>query len=119
MQRQLKARNPRITPPRVVTGPIRSHGAGGLRQLPRGNDAPNRNLQDREGAPVLCLLELRPAWADGLQGPLDPMDKLDALVTTHLADRLLQPERLTAMLAALASRRAAKAAAVRERPERP
>ena len=40
------------------------------------------------------------------------MDKLDTLVTTHLADRLLNRDRLTAMLASLASRRAAKAAAV-------
>lgn len=43
------------------------------------------------------------------------MDKLDTLVTGHLADRLLNPERLTAMLASLASRRMAKAAAVDER----
>lgn len=43
------------------------------------------------------------------------MDKLDTLVTHHLADRLLDPERLTAMLASLASRRAVKAAAVDER----
>jgi hypothetical protein len=40
------------------------------------------------------------------------MDNLDTLVTHHLADRLLNPERLTAMLASLASRRAAKATAV-------
>jgi hypothetical protein len=43
------------------------------------------------------------------------MHKLDALVTTHLADRLFKPERLTAMLTSLASRRASKAAAVHER----
>lgn len=41
-----------------------------------------------------------------------PMDTLDALVTSHLADRLLNRERLTTMLATLANRRAAKAAAV-------
>jgi DNA invertase Pin-like site-specific DNA recombinase len=40
------------------------------------------------------------------------MDKLDGLVTTHLADRLLQPERLKALLGSLAGRRAEKAAAV-------
>ena len=43
------------------------------------------------------------------------MDKLDGLVTTHLADRLFHPERLSTMLASLASRRAAKAAAVDQR----
>jgi site-specific DNA recombinase len=43
------------------------------------------------------------------------MDKLDTLVTTHLAERLFKTERLTAMLASLAHRRAAKAAAADER----
>ena len=37
------------------------------------------------------------------------MDKLDELVTEHLADRLLHPERLTAMLTALTAGRAEKA----------
>ena len=41
--------------------------------------------------------------------------KLDALVTNHLADRLFKPERLTAMLTSLARRRATKAAAVHDR----
>src|SRR5262245_9811721 len=43
------------------------------------------------------------------------MDKLDMLVTTRLAERLFEPERLTAMLTSLAHRRAAKAAAAEER----
>ena len=43
------------------------------------------------------------------------MDKLDVLVTDHMADRLLTPERLATMLTSLASRRAAKSAAVDER----
>ena len=40
------------------------------------------------------------------------MDKLDTLVTSHLADRLLEPQRLSEMLTSLASKRAAKAATV-------
>ncbi|MBX9590131.1 MAG: zinc ribbon domain-containing protein [Hyphomonadaceae bacterium] len=43
------------------------------------------------------------------------MDKLDTLVTGHLADRLLDPQRLGTMLASLASGRAVKASAVDER----
>lgn len=43
------------------------------------------------------------------------MDELDGLVTEHLVKRLLDPQRLGAMLATLASRRAAKAATVDER----
>ena len=44
-----------------------------------------------------------------------PMDKLNTLVTEHIADRLLDPERLSLMLSSLASRRAAKAATVDDR----
>ena len=40
------------------------------------------------------------------------MDKLDTLVTSHLADQVLEPHRLTEMLTSLASKRAAKAATV-------
>ncbi len=43
------------------------------------------------------------------------MDKLDTLVTEHLVDHLLDPERLGVMLTSLTSRRAAKAATVDER----
>jgi site-specific DNA recombinase len=43
------------------------------------------------------------------------MDKLDQLVTNHLLDRLLEPNRLASILASLASRRAAKTAVVDQR----
>ena len=43
------------------------------------------------------------------------MDKLDLLVTQHMADRLLQPGRLTTLLSSLAGRRWEKAAAVDRR----
>ncbi len=43
------------------------------------------------------------------------MGRLDGLVTQHLSERLLQPERLAEMLQSLASRRAEKTAAVDRR----
>jgi site-specific DNA recombinase len=43
------------------------------------------------------------------------MDRLDGLVTEHMADRLLEPERLTGLLRSLAGRRAERAAAVDQR----
>ncbi|WP_235940094.1 zinc ribbon domain-containing protein [Bradyrhizobium hipponense] len=43
------------------------------------------------------------------------MDKLDTLVTTHLTERLFQPERLAEILSSLSSRRAEKADAVNAR----
>lgn len=38
-----------------------------------------------------------------------PMSKLDALVTTHMTERLFQPERFAAILSSLSSRRSEKA----------
>lgn len=43
------------------------------------------------------------------------MDKLDTLVASHLVDRLLAPERLEALLVAVAARRVERAGAVNER----
>jgi hypothetical protein len=43
------------------------------------------------------------------------MDKLDSLVTQHLVERLLAPERLTAMLTSLARRRAERTTPVQAR----
>jgi site-specific DNA recombinase len=44
-----------------------------------------------------------------------PMQKLDTLVTEHLMERLFKPERVAAILASLASRRAETAAALDSR----
>ena len=43
------------------------------------------------------------------------MDRLDGLVTQHMADRLLEPDRLTVLLTSLSGRRAEKAAALDRR----
>jgi site-specific DNA recombinase len=115
VQSQLKARNPRITAPRVVTGPILLTGLAvcascrGAMTLRTGTSKTGK--VHRYYACSTCARQGQTAC----RGRSIRMDKLDTLVTTHLADRLLEPERLTAMLASLASRRAAKAAAVNER----
>jgi hypothetical protein len=44
-----------------------------------------------------------------------PMAKLDTLVTTHMTERLFQPERLAMILSSLSSRRSEKADAVNGR----
>ena len=43
------------------------------------------------------------------------MDRLDGLVTTHLVDRLFDPERLADILTSLTAQRAAKAQSVNNR----
>ena len=111
VQRVLKARNPRVTPPRIVTGPILLTGLAlcascqGAMTLRTGTSKTGKvhryytcSTCARQGKAVCKGRSIR-------------MDKLDELVTTHLADRLLRPDRLRDLLAALASRRVAKAAA--------
>ena len=112
VQSQLKARNPRITAPRVVTGPILLTGLAvcatcrGAMTLRTGTSRSGK--VHRYYACSSCARHGQMAC----KGRSIRMDKLDTLVTTHLADRLLDRERLTALLGSLASRRAAKAAAV-------
>jgi Recombinase len=68
VQAHLRARNPKVTPARVVSGPTLITGicfcADGLR---RRHDA-----QDRQGRALLLLLYQGTAGRDWLQGPLDP-----------------------------------------------
>lgn len=51
----------------------------------------------------------------GCKGRSIAMDRLDGLVTTHLADRLLGPNRLAGLLTSLAEKRASNDAEVQER----
>jgi DNA invertase Pin-like site-specific DNA recombinase/uncharacterized coiled-coil protein SlyX len=108
VQALLRQRNPRVTPPRVVSGPILLTGlaycatCSGALTLRTGTSKTGRvhkyytcSTCARHGKTV-C------------KGRSISMDKLDGLVTTHLLDRLLTPERLTTILAALAARRADK-----------
>ncbi len=115
VQSLLKERNPRVTPPRMVSGPIlltglavcaSCHGAMTLRTGTSRSGQIHRyyacSTCARQGKTVCKGRSIR-------------MDKLDALVTGQLAERLLEPQRLGAMLASLASGRAAKASAVDDR----
>ncbi|WP_210244317.1 zinc ribbon domain-containing protein, partial [Methylosinus sporium] len=53
----------------------------------------------------------------GCKGRSIPMDRLDGLVTTHLADRLFGPNRLAGILTSLAQKRAAGDDEVRNRAD--
>jgi site-specific DNA recombinase len=111
VQTSLKARNPRVTPPRVVSGPILLTGlaicatCNGAMTLRTGTS--RTGTVHRYYTCATCARQGKAAC----KGRSIRMDKLDALVTEHLADRLLAPGRLSAMLASLASRCAAKATA--------
>ena len=115
LQASLKARDPRILPPRVVTGPILLTGlahcatCGGAMTLRTGTSKSGKVHRY-----YTCSTAAR-VGKTGCKGRSIAMDKLDGLVTTHLADRLLGPSRLAGLLTSLADKRASGNAEVQER----
>ncbi|MGI8841912.1 MAG: recombinase family protein, partial [Caulobacteraceae bacterium] len=102
VQAHMKARNPKVTPPQVVGGPTLLTGlihcakCGGAMTIRTGKGGRYRyytcSTKARQG-PTAC------------SGMTVPMEKLDALVTGHLEERLLDPARLEEVLATVLDRR--------------
>ena len=102
VQALLKARNPKVTPSAVISGPTMLTGlihcakCGGAMTIRTGKGGRYRyyacSMKARQG-PTAC------------EGLAVPMDKLDELVASHLEDQLLQPERLETILASVLDRR--------------
>ena len=112
VQATLKARNPRVQAPRVVTGPILLTGlavcasCGGGMTLRTGT---SRNGKvHRYYTCSACARSGKVAC----KGRSIRMDTLDDLVVEHLSERLFTTERLTELLTSIGSRRAEKAAEV-------
>src|SRR5262249_3996063 len=108
VQRQLHARNPKVTPPRVTTGPILLTGLAVCATCGGG-------MMLRTGTSKSGIYRYYTCSSSAVQGKTVcrgrsvAMDKLDTLVTDHLMERLFKPDRLAVILASLASRRAEKA----------
>ena len=102
----LKSRDPRVTAPRVVTGPILLTG---LAHCATCEGAMTLRTGTSKGGKVhkyyTCSTCAR-MGKTACKGRSVPMGKLDTLVTRHLVDRLFDPERLVEILSAVADRRA-------------
>jgi site-specific DNA recombinase len=115
VQALLSSRNPRITPPRVVAGPTLLTGlavcasCGGSMTLRAGTSRSGEIYRYYS-----CSSFLKKGRT-ACKGRSIRMDRLDFLVTQHMADRLLEPKRLTALLSKLAHRQAEKTTAVERR----
>lgn len=102
VQTLLKARNPKVLPARVVSGPTLLTGlihcarCGGAMTIRTGKGGRYRYYA--------CSTKARQG-ATACSGMAVPMEKLDDLVARHLEERLLQPERLQTILAAILDRR--------------
>ena len=102
VQARLRARNPKVMPARVVSGPTLLTGicfcadCGGAMTLRTGKSGRYRYYT--------CSIKARQGET-GCKGRSIPMEKLDNLVAAHIEDRLLQPERLEEVLASVLDRR--------------
>ena len=102
VQARMKARDPKVTPPRVVSGPTLLTGlihcakCGGAMTIRTGKGGRYRyytcSTKARQG-PTACT------------GMTVSMDKLDALVARHLEKRLLDPKRREQVLSTVLDRR--------------
>ena len=108
VQRQLRARSPKVVAPRVTTGPILLTGLAVCATC--GASMTLRTGTSSTGAVYryyTCSACAR-SGKTACKGRSIRMDKLDRLVTEHLVERLCEPTRLTEMLSSLAGRRAEK-----------
>lgn len=102
----LRARNPKVTPARVVSGPTLltgicfCAGCGGAMTLRTGKGGRYRYYT--------CSIKARQGET-GCKGRSIPMEKLDNLVAAHIEERLLAPERLEEVLACVLDRRQERA----------
>jgi site-specific DNA recombinase len=105
VQARLKARDPRMTPARVTSGPTLLTGicfcakCGGAMTLRTGKGSAGGIYRY-----YTCSTKARQGKT-GCEGRSIPMNSLDQLVATHLEERLLQPERLETILANVLDRR--------------
>lgn len=115
VQAKLAANNPKVTPPRVVNGPILltglatcGHCGGGMTQ---------RTGTSRSGkvySYYACASRAQKGTT-ACKGNAIRMQLLDNCVVGALKEKLFHPERLGEMLSSLAERRAARNAAVNKR----
>ena len=115
VQRQLHARSPRVTAPRVTTGPILLTGLAVCATCQGGMTLRTGTSQNGVVHRYYTCSTCASKGKSACRGRAIRMDKLDGLVTQHLGDRLFNPERLAAILAGLSARRAEKAESVSSR----
>ena len=111
VQKLMQARNPKVAPPRVVTGPTLLTGicfcgkCGGAMTIRTGKSGRYRYYA--------CSIKARQGET-GCKGRTIPMDKLDTLVAQHLEERLLTSDRLEEVLVDVLDRRQERAERRRE-----
>lgn len=114
---KLSAHNPRVTPPRVVNGPIL---LSGLAVCDRCGSSMTRTGTKRRNK-AYTYYSCSGCQRQGktvCQGQHVPMPKLDALILQNVKEQLLTPKRLTVILEALMEQRSQKNREVDDRRKR-
>lgn len=115
VRRSLKARNPRSMPPRITTGPILLTG---LAYCASCSSAMTLRTGTSKTGRVYRYYSCSGAARMGktaCKGRSIPMDRLDQLVTGHIADYLLVADRIADLLAEIVKSRAMAGGEVRDR----
>ena len=112
VQATLKARDRRVTPPRVVTGPTLLTGLA--RCATCGSAMTLRTGKSGRYRYYTCSRQAIQGKT-GCKGRSIPMDKLDGLVVEHMSERLFAPERLRHLLKEYLDRSVSAQAGRRER----
>lgn len=107
LQAALRARNPKATPPRTVTGPILLTGLATCASCHGGMTLrTGKSGRYRYYACATCAQKGKSAC----KGRSVPMDKLDTIVTERIADQILTPQRVEKLLTGLIERQANRSA---------
>jgi site-specific DNA recombinase len=114
VQSRLAAHNPKVTPPRVVTGPTLLTGLAVCATCGAGMTRTGTRRGDKYYAYYSCA-GCHQKGKSFCKGRHMPMPKLDELVLQNVKDRLLLPERLSRILEATAQRRMQQDQAVADR----
>jgi len=112
VQATLKARDPTVTPPRVVTGPTLLTGLA--RCATCGSAMTLRTGKSGRYRYYTCSRQAIQGKT-GCRGRSIPMDRLDGLVLEHMSERLFAPERLGHLLKEYLDRSVSAQAGRRER----
>ena len=116
VQQKLKANHPRVTPARVVNGPVLLTGLAVCATCGAGMTRTGTRRGDRSYTYYSCGGCHRQGKTT-CRGRHVPMEKLNELIVTKVKERLLVPERLGQLLGALIHRRSQRRSEVTERQE--
>jgi hypothetical protein len=117
VQARLAVNHPKVTPPRVVNGPILLTGLAVCASCGAGMTRTGTRRRDKVYSYYSCA-GYQQKGKTVCKGRHVPLSKLDGLVLDKVAECMLEPQRISATLEALIDRIDAKDAAVDERRAR-